>query len=103
MTVEDIRFFFYNDTRQSDPLDVSIYGIYNSSVFGLTVRINPRHSANGRQWENPVWCYGGVVGDPQWHHIWDLVNEHKAEIIRYWDSHYQDIVRQFDARYAGLF
>ena len=102
ITVDGIRLFFYNQYNRNE---VSIYGIYLGTVFGLTIRHDPR-TINGRPiWEFPVWRQSSKVDqeDPNLERVWYVVNKNKQVLIQYWDSHYNEIVKRFDRRYDGLF
>jgi hypothetical protein len=52
-----------------------------------------------------VWRYSPGINrdDPNWRHVWDIVNDNKQVLIQYWDAHYDEIVKRFDWRYDGLF
>src|SRR5262249_16579689 len=102
LTVDGIRLFFYNQYNRNE---VSIYGIYIGTVFGLTIRHDPRSIDGNRIWEFPSWRYSRGVNreDPNWQRNWNIVNNNKQVLIQYWDSHYNEIVKQFDSRYDSLF
>jgi hypothetical protein len=100
--VDGIRLFFYNQYNRDE---VSIYGIYLGTVFGFTIRHNPRSIDDNPIWEFPAWRYSHGINrdDPNWQRVWYSVYKNKQVLIQYWDSHYDEIVKQFDRRYDGLF
>ena len=100
--IDGIRLFFYNQYNRNE---VSIYGIYLGTVFGLTLRPDPHNVDDSRIWESPVWRYSRGINkdDPNWRHVWNIVNDNKQSLIQYWDSHYDEIVKGFDWRYDSVF
>jgi hypothetical protein len=92
-------------TVQYNSDEVSIYGIYLGTVFGLTIRHDPRAIDGSSIWEFPMWRHSSKVNrdDPNWKRVWNIVNNNKQVLIQYWDSHYDEIVKRFDSRYDGLF
>src|SRR5262245_32545075 len=102
LTVDGIRLFFYNQYNRNE---VSIYGIYLGTVFGFTIRPDPHNVDGSRIWECPVWRYSYGINrdDPDWQSVWNIVYNNKQDLIQYLDSHYDEIDKQFDWRYNGLF
>jgi len=100
--VDGVRLFFYNQYNRNE---VSIYGIYLGTVLGFTIRHDPRSVDDNPIWEFPAWRYSHGINrdDPNWQRVCYGVYKNKQFLIQYWDSHYDEIVKQFDRRYGGLF
>jgi hypothetical protein len=102
LTVDGVGPFFYNQYNRDE---VSIYGVYLESVFGFTISHFPRAFYSGPVWEFPQRRYSKGINrdDPNWRRVRDIMYKNKQALIQYRDSHCDEIVKQFDRRYDGLF